>query len=106
MPRKTHVHLSDLAGLNRLATDATAEVTNLAEAVHKVIARSPGMRGTPIEERSSGIADLVYESIRNVTRLVALTTDNIIAQLGPGGDEKSSPEREAVLAVLNGVMGD
>ena len=106
LTRKTHVQLSDLAGLNRLATDATAEVADLAEAVHKVIARSPGVRGTPIEERTSGIADLVYESIRNVTRLVAITTDSIIAQLGPGGDERSSPEREAVLAVLNGVMGD
>ncbi len=106
MIRKSHVHLSDLAGLNRLATDATEEMTDLAEAVHKVIARSPGVHGTPIEERSSGIADLVYESIRNVTRLVAITTDGIIAQLGPGGEETSSPEREAVLAVLNGVMGD
>jgi hypothetical protein len=106
MIRKSHIHLSDLAGLNRLATDATAEVTDLVEAVHKVIARSPGVRGTPVAEPGSGVADLVYESIRNVTRLVAITTDSILAQFGPGGEETSSPEREAVLAVLNGVMGD
>jgi hypothetical protein len=43
MTRKTHVHLSDLAGLNRLATDVTAELTDLAEALHNNIACSPGI---------------------------------------------------------------
>lgn len=44
--RKTHVRLSDLAGLNRLATDFTMELTDLAEALHNNIASSPGIRGT------------------------------------------------------------
>jgi hypothetical protein len=42
--RKTHVHLSDLAGLNQLATDITEEVADLAEALHNNIACSPGMK--------------------------------------------------------------
>jgi len=41
--RKTHVHLSDLAGFNQLATGITAEVTDLAEALHNNIACSPGI---------------------------------------------------------------
>lgn len=36
MTRKTHVHLSDLAGLNRLATDITAELTDLADALDRL----------------------------------------------------------------------
>ena len=75
MIRKTHVHLSDLVGLNRLATDVTAELTDLAEALHNNIAGSPGLRGTPMQERTSTIAGLVYESVREVTRLVGGTTD-------------------------------
>ena len=107
MIRKTHVHLSDLVGLNRLATDVTAELTDLAEALHNNIAGSPGLRGTPMQERTSTIAGLVYESVREVTRLVGGTTDVILAQqLGPILDERSSEEREAVLAALNGMMGD
>jgi hypothetical protein len=106
MTRKTHVRLSDLVGLNRLATDVTAELTDLAEALHNNIAGSPGIRGTPMQERTSGIAGLVYESIREVTRLVGGTTDASLAQLGPILDERSSEEREAVLAALNGMMGD
>jgi hypothetical protein len=106
MTRKTHVHLSDLAGLNRLATDVTAELTDLAEALHNNIASSPGIRGTPMQEGTSAIAGLVYESVRRITRLVGGTTDVILGQLTPILDEKSSPEREAVLAALNGMMGD
>jgi hypothetical protein len=56
MTRKTHVHVSDLAGLNQLATDITAEVTDLAEALHTNIACSPGIVGTPMQEDSSSIA--------------------------------------------------
>ena len=47
MTRKTHVHLSDLAGLNRLATDVTAVVTDLAETLHNNIARSPAFTVRP-----------------------------------------------------------
>jgi hypothetical protein len=106
MTRKTHVHLSDLVGLNRLATDVTAELTDLAEALYNNIACSPGILGTPMQERTSGIAGLVYESVREVTRLVRGSTDGILAQLVPILDQRSSQEREAVLAALNGMMGD
>jgi len=106
MTRKTHVHLSDLVGLNLLATDVTAELTDLAEALHNNIVCSPGIVGTPMQEHSSAIAALVFESVRSVTRLVGGTTDAILAQPAPILDERSSQEREAVLAALNGMMGD
>jgi len=103
---KSHVHLSDLAGINRLVTAATAGVNDLAEALHRNIARSPAICCTPVQERTSAIADLVYGSIRGVTKLVGSTTDSILGQFVPVLDEGSSPEREAVLAALNGVIGD
>ncbi len=106
MTRKSRVHLSDLVGINRLATDVIAGLTDLAEALHNNIASSPGIVGTPMQERTSAIAGMVYESVRGVTRSVGGTTDVILAQLGPILDERSSQEREAVLAALNGMMGD
>lgn len=98
--------MSDLVGVNRLATDITAQVTDLAEALHNNIASTPGILGTPIQQCSSGVAGLVYESIRAITRLAGATTHSILAQLTPILDENSSEEREAVLAALNGMMGD
>ena len=89
-----------------MATDVTAGLTDLAEALHNSVASSPGIFGTPMQERSSAIATLVYEGVRGVTRLTGGTNDAILAQLAPVLDQSSSPEREAVLAALNGVMGD
>lgn len=106
MNRKTHVHRSDLAGLNRLASDVTVGLTDLAEALHNNIACSPGIGGTPLQEYSSAIAGLVYESVRGVTKLAGASTDGILAQIAPILDAKSSQEREAVLAALNGMVGD
>jgi pimeloyl-ACP methyl ester carboxylesterase len=106
MPQKTHLQPTDLHGLNKLATDAVTGVTTLVEEIqHNIIFR--GLLGlftpSPIKE----ITSLAYRHIRDVTTLVGQGIDIFLAELMPmlpvGG---SSPEREAVLAALNGVLGD
>jgi hypothetical protein len=106
MQKKNHVHVSDLVGLNRLATDVTLGLTDLAEGLHKNVASPSGIFGTAMQDRSSAIAALVYQSVRGVTRLTGDTSDTMLAQLVPSLNQSSSPEREAVLAALNGVLGD
>ncbi len=50
---------------------------------------------------------VVYSTIRGVTRAVGLTIDKVLEQLGPAlGESNPSPEAMAVLAALNGVIGD
>jgi pimeloyl-ACP methyl ester carboxylesterase len=56
---------------------------------------------------TSGITGFVYESVRGVTRAVGSGADAVFGRLAAvGGDGVSSREREAVIAVLNGVFGD
>jgi pimeloyl-ACP methyl ester carboxylesterase len=100
----------DLRGAARLATDATKGLTDLVEAMHERITRLPGW---PADElgRTSGITGLVYQSVRGVTHLVGGSLDALLGLLAPELDQLalpqvSSPEREAVLAALNGVLGD
>src|SRR5947199_6449117 len=100
MTKPAAIHLSDLQGLARLAADATTGVTDLVEAVHRGIARPLGMP-------KRGIADLVYGSVRGVTRLVGRGAEALLAPFASriaGGE--SSRRREALLAALNGVLGD
>ena len=66
---------SDLRGVARLATDATAGLADLVEAMHERIARVPGLPGARLEGRTRGITGLVYKSIRGVTRVVGGGTD-------------------------------
>jgi len=51
--KKTHVHVSDLIGINRLAAHIAAQVTDLAEALHNSIASTPGILNTPIQQYST-----------------------------------------------------
>ena len=107
MSRQTHLRPSDLRGFSRLTIDAITGLTDLVEALHHNIAGTPGVLGTPERGRTRGITGLVYRSIRAVTRLVGSGIDVLLAQLVPLlGEKRSSPEREAVLAALNGVLGD
>lgn len=97
---------NDLRGLNRLVIDATTGVTDVVEAMHHNIARAPGALAEPSRGRTRGITGLVYRSIRGITRLVGRGIDAALAPLPALGEGSSPPGREALLAALNGVLGD
>ena len=98
---------ADLRGAVRLATDATAGLTGLVEAMHERIARLPGFSPTAQAGRTTGITGLVYKTVRGVTRVAGGSIDALLGLLGPVlGTGRDSPEREAVVAALNGVLGD
>lgn len=100
-------HLSMLRGATRLALEATQGVTDLVEAMHATISQVPGVIGSVPRTRTTGITGLVYRSIRGVTRLVGSGLDASLAALTPLlGQAPPSPRREALIAALNGVLGD
>lgn len=106
-PSPAHISLSDLRGFQQLASDATVGLTDLVEAMHHTIARGSGVVGRPSEGRTRGITGPVYRSVRGIPRIAGGGLDALLAVLAPRVAEKpSSPEREAVLAALNGVLGD
>ena len=107
MAKTSRIHPSDLLGFSRLTIDATTGITNLVEAMHLNIARAPGILGVPVVGSTNGITGLVYRSIRAATGLVGTGIDALLTRLMPVlGERNSPPGREAVLAALNGVMGD
>lgn len=107
MTRRAPLRSSDLRGAVRLATDATAGLTDLVEAMHERIARVPGLGAPAPDGRARGISGLVYKTIRGVTRVVGGSIDALLGLLAPAlNEDDSSPEREAVVAALNGVLGD
>jgi pimeloyl-ACP methyl ester carboxylesterase len=104
-PKRRHV--DDLRGASRLAVEATRAVTDLVQEMHVVIAGGPDLLGRPLEGPARALTGLVYGSIRGVTSLVGSSIDLALERLAPLlGESAPGPEREAVLAVLNGVLGD
>jgi pimeloyl-ACP methyl ester carboxylesterase len=111
MARRNPLQASDLRGAARLATDATAGLTNLVEAMHERIARIPGFGKQTLDGRTSGITGLVYKTIRGATRVAGGSIEALLELLTPAlspaaDNDGPSPEREAILAALNGVLGD
>ncbi len=115
MKRPLWLRSGDLRGAARLVVDATAGLTDLVEAMHARIASLPGLRATPADERARGVSGLVYRQVRGATRAVGAGVDSLLqavastleAGTGPSPDaDPASPERDALVAALNGVLGD
>jgi len=114
-PRRRLPAAADVRGAAQLAVDATAGLVDLVEAVHAGIARAPGLPA-PADGRTRGITGLVYRTVRGATRLVGggvdallglLATDLVPSDAAPAPDtQPASPAREALVAALNGVLGD
>ena len=118
----TYLHVSDIQGLAQLATQGVLGVTGLAETVqgnvYKAIAASlPG--GSKFVDAAAGssgikpmgITSLVYGGVKGIARLAGGTVNAALTHAAPlltkrFGAPITSPEREAVLAAINGVLGD
>ena len=98
---------SDIRGTGKLTIDAIRGITDLVEAMHHTIANLGGILGGPNQTRATGITGMVYRNIRTVSGLVGDGIDLLLKQFSSLlGEKCSSPEREVVLAALNGVLGD
>lgn len=99
--------VGDLQGVGRLAVDGVIEVTDLVESLHRSIATIGGLIGPADPARSAGITALVYSAVRKVAGGVGSTFDAALAPLTAAiGELERSAERDALVAVLNGVVGD
>ncbi len=107
MLRFSPIRAADLRAYTRLATDATLAVTDLLENMHHNISRLPGVFGEATEEPARGITGFVYRSIRAITRTVGHGVDNILRVVAPETlPDDVSLQREILISVLNGVVGD
>ena len=104
------LRVTDLRGVARLATQATTGVTHITEGVHQSVLGTMGLPGGKEVGRTRGLTGLVYQGVRGITRLVDVSLQAALLRLEPflerGANAALSPEREAVLSALNGVMGD
>ncbi len=94
----------DLQGAARLAAEGSLALVRLVEAMHARIQHPlPG----PSDGRTRGLTGLVYRGVRGVTRGVGLSSTALLGLL-PDAVARGprSPRRDAVVAALNGVLGD
>jgi pimeloyl-ACP methyl ester carboxylesterase len=103
--------ISDLRGLVQLAEQATVEVTRVVEGVHQSVWSTLGFSSGEDPGRTRGITGLVYKFVFGVTHIVGRSVGAALAGLESlvGSDDDAAfvtPERDTLLAGINGVMGD
>lgn len=102
---KSPIQIADLCGHVRLAVDAVLGVTDIVENLHHNVSRLPGVLGEASNQPARGITGLVYRSIRGVTRTVGGGIDGLLRMAG-SREPQHSPCRAALVAALNGLVGD
>src|SRR5512139_850697 len=107
MARNARSHIDELRGATRLAVEATRGVTALVERMHLTIASGPAVLGRPLATPARVATAPVYATIQGITRLVGASLDLALGKLAPlVAATAPGPAREALLAVVNGVLGD
>ena len=106
-----HLRPSDLRATANLAVEATHGVTHMAEGVHQAVWGSLGVPGGAQPGQTRGLTGFVYRAVHGVTTLVGHALEAAFTRLEPMLESlvdapPETPEREAVLAALNGVLGD
>ena len=105
------LQVSDIRGFAQLATHATAGVTRIVEDLHLSVLDTLDFGRPAAPGLTRKITGVVYKTIHQLTQLAGTSADitltGLQTLLGPGDANKpKSVQREAVLAILNGIMGD
>ncbi len=105
--RQTRNTIDDLRAASRLAIEATRGVTAVVEEMHRTIGSGPAILGRPLAEPARLLLGPIYAQIRGTMGLVGAGLDVALAKLTPLVNQGLPGfEREAVVAALNGVLGD
>jgi len=100
--RGAHFHGTDVHGLSHLALTVVEEVIGLIEALHARVAC-----GRRAAEGPAMVSGFPYRQARASTAVLRRWCDALLAQsVAAPADRLSCAQREAVLAVLNGLIGD
>lgn len=102
---KRQTLIEQLRGASQLAVEATRNVTDLVQAMHLTIGGGPAFLGKPLHGITNLLSAPTYAAVRGVTSVVGHGIDAALGALAPIV-ERSGAEEGAVLAALNGVLGD
>ncbi|WP_429018643.1 esterase/lipase family protein [Aeromonas allosaccharophila] len=101
-------HISDIRELTQLLTLALPAAVEITEAVHQAVLSGMGIKGRD-EGKTSGITGLVYKGVHGAANTLGSSINGLLTRLPPTPPLHHIPEtpkRAALIATLNGVMGD
>jgi pimeloyl-ACP methyl ester carboxylesterase len=106
-----HLSTSDLRGVVKLTAQAASGVIRITEEVHQSVRHTLGAPGGRLPGQAGGLTGVIYRGLQGATHTLGTGADRLLARLQPVLEPVQAPlvgtsRREAVLAAMNGVMGD
>ena len=101
-------HLSDIRELAHLLTLALPAAVEITEAVHQAVLSGMGLKGRD-EGKTAGITGLVYKGVHGAANTLSSGINHLLSRLPatpPPHQIPETPKRAALIATLNGVLGD
>ncbi|WP_421233158.1 esterase/lipase family protein [Aeromonas jandaei] len=99
--------LSDIRELAQLLTQALPATVQITEAVHQAVLGGMGIKGRD-KGKTAGLTGLIYKGVHGAANSLSSGINGLLARLPlpmqPSVAE--TPKRAALLATLNGVLGD
>ncbi|WP_421261327.1 esterase/lipase family protein [Aeromonas jandaei] len=99
--------LSDIRELAQLLTQALPATVQITEAVHQAVLGGMGIKGRE-KGKTAGLTGLIYKGVHGAANSLGSGINDLLARL-PLPTQPSvaeTPKRAALLATLNGVLGD
>lgn len=99
--------LSDIRELAQLLTQALPATMQITEAVHQAVLDGMGIKGRE-KSKTAGLTGLIYKGVHGAANSLGSGINGLLARL-PLPTQPSvaeTPKRAALLATLNGVLGD
>ena len=107
MAKQTKINISDIRGITKIITDSTVNVTDLVEDMQTQIVHPPLLKSTPVQHLVSNVSGVVYNLVRFFTKLIGGGLEKSLGALNPDLNIGISVgEKETIVAILNGVVGD
>jgi len=115
MSKKSSYNVSDIRGASKLTVQAIVSIIDLVETVHSTVS----LTKSKTEDRKGGLSGFIYWIIRGITHLVgggvdrtlAVLEKNLITELylsktGKPDHNIDDTNRQIMLSIVNGVLGD
>ncbi|WP_323066104.1 alpha/beta hydrolase [Aeromonas jandaei] len=99
--------LSDIRELAQLLTQALPATVKITEAMHQAVLGGMGIKGRD-KGKTAGLTGLIYKGVHGAANSLGSGINGLLARL-PLPTQPSvaeTPKRAALLATLNGVLGD
>lgn len=107
MNRTSYNSADDLKGAGQIAVDGIVGITNIVEALHFTIVRLGVLGNNENRKKVKGLSGFIYNMIRAIAVMTGYGVDHLLDKLQRHlGEKLSTQKREALVSIVNGVLGD